>query len=75
VTGYSFYYEQFKLHLKQLKNLELHGKSYAPFEVWANRVSVANYFMTSKDPHIYRSMVLSIFGTMHMCYYFAFLLN
>jgi hypothetical protein len=63
VTGHSFYHEQFKLHLERLKNLELRGKSYAPFEARADGVSVANYFTTSKDPHIYRSMVLSIFGT------------
>jgi hypothetical protein len=39
VTGHSFYYEQFCPQLERLKNQELRGPSFAPFDVRADGVS------------------------------------
>lgn len=39
VTGHSFYYEQFRPHLERLKNQELRGPSFAPFDIRADGVS------------------------------------
>lgn len=40
VTGYSFYYECFRSHLEPLKNLECHGRTFAPHDEQASGVSV-----------------------------------
>jgi hypothetical protein len=66
--GHSFYYEQFRPYLEHFKNLELRGKSFAPFNIQADGVGLANYVMTGEVEvlHLHRNMALLHFGTRHV---------
>ena len=66
MMGHSFYYGQFRPHLERLKNLELQGKSYMPFNIQADGVSLANHVLTSKVLLVHGTMALLISGTRHV---------
>jgi hypothetical protein len=52
VVGHSFYQEQVRPNLERLKNLELRGKTYAPFDIRADGVCLINYITTKALPHL-----------------------
>ena len=65
MVGHSFYQEHVRAHLERLKNLELQGKSYAPYDVQADGVCHIN-FMAYKVLQVYRNMGLWIYGTWYV---------